>query len=107
MNDCTCDRYKKSDSLLNVTYKKILKEYAQDKLFLKKLKAAQVAWIALRNADEAAIYPDTAWDAYGSSHPMCRCDLLRTFTEERTKFLQRWLDGKEEGDPCGGSVRTK
>src|SRR5215471_10453531 len=42
--------YAKADAKLNQVYKRILHDYAQDKLFLDKLKAAQRAWITFRDA---------------------------------------------------------
>jgi uncharacterized protein YecT (DUF1311 family) len=107
MNQDACGKYKKSDATLNETYQRILREYGKDQVFIQKIKAAQRAWLAFRDAHIAAIYPDPDPRAYGSVNPMCRCLILVQLTEERTKALQQWIDGTIEGDVCAGSVRIK
>lgn len=97
--------YEKADKELNLVYKKILKEYAAQPLFIKKLKVAQRLWVQLRNAELAAKYPESG--SYGSVEPMCESIYLETLTRERIKFLKIWLTGIPEGDVCSGSVKSK
>ncbi|HZS08268.1 MAG TPA: lysozyme inhibitor LprI family protein [Blastocatellia bacterium] len=107
MNDEACGKYKKADAELNRIYNRILREYANDRIFLRKLKAAQRAWVIFRDAHLESIYPDPDPHTYGSVNPMCRCTVLSELTNERVKTLKAWLDGIEEGDVCAGNVRIK
>jgi uncharacterized protein YecT (DUF1311 family) len=97
--------YEKADKELNVVYKKILKEYAAQPIFIKRLKAAQRLWIQLRDAELSVRYPER--ENYGSGAAMCESLYLETLTRERTKFLKVWLAGIAEGDVCSGSVKNK
>jgi uncharacterized protein YecT (DUF1311 family) len=103
----SCGQLRKADASLNATYSKILKEYGNDAQFISKLKAAQRAWLAFRDAELEARFPKADKQAdYGTVYPMCRCTQLQELTEQRTKELRTWLDGIPEGDVCAGSVRT-
>jgi uncharacterized protein YecT (DUF1311 family) len=107
MSADSCAAYKKADSALNDTYKKVLSEYAKDRLFLQKLKTAQRAWVAYRDAHLDALYPAADKQAeYGSIYTTCRCAALEELTEQRTKELQKWLDGVPEGETCRGSIKS-
>jgi uncharacterized protein YecT (DUF1311 family) len=97
--------YQKADKELNLVYQKILKEYAAQPTFIKKLKVAQRLWVQLRDAELAAKYPNGG--SYGSVEPMCESLYLESLTRERTKFLRVWLTGIPEGDVCSGSVKSK
>lgn len=102
-----CASYKKADQSLNDTYKKVLAAYSKDTLFLQKLKAAQRAWVAFRDAHLDALYPAADKQAeYGSMFSTCRCAALQELTEQRTKELQKWLDGVPEGETCRGSIKS-
>ena len=57
MNRDACEKFKKSDAKLNQAYKRILADYQKDKLFIEKMKLAQRAWLAFRDAHLAAVYP--------------------------------------------------
>ena len=107
MNQEACAQYKKADQALNATYAKVLKDYTRDPQFLAKLKQAQRAWIAFRDAHLEASFPKTDKQAeYGSAYPTCRCNVLTELTEQREKELKVWADGIPEGDVCNGSVKT-
>lgn len=98
-----------ADSELNQVYQQIRNRYRGEQQFLNKLRDAQRAWIAFRDAEIEAIYPPPAsgsmQQAYGSMLPMCLAEQKARLTRERTAQLRRWLDGAEEGDPCAGSAR--
>jgi uncharacterized protein YecT (DUF1311 family) len=102
MNQMAYNDYKKSDSILNVTFKKIQKAFKNDKPFLKALKDAQLAWIKHRDAELEMKYPPRDFAYYGSMHPMCRAIYLQELTEERNKKLELWLNINED-DGCGGT----
>ncbi|RYZ47353.1 MAG: DUF1311 domain-containing protein [Proteobacteria bacterium] len=53
----SCAEFLKTDKELNDTYKEIQTKYKADSIFLKKLKKAQTAWIAFRDAHLEAVYP--------------------------------------------------
>ena len=106
LNEKACDKFKKADNDLNSVYNRILEVYKTDKTFIAKLKKAQVAWIAFRDAHIDAIFPlEDKRVEYGSVYPMCECGEREEITLKRISELKRWLDGIEEGDVCGGSIR--
>jgi|LakMenEpi03Aug12_release.lakeMendotaPanAssembly.Ray.scaffolds.fasta_scaffold221322_2 uncharacterized protein YecT (DUF1311 family) len=107
MNQEEQSKYLKADKELNLVYNKILKEYKSDSEFIKNFKNAQRIWIQFRDAEMKSKYPDREEGYYGSIHPMCWSIYLTELTEERTKKLNTWLLGIEEGDVCNGSVKTK
>jgi uncharacterized protein YecT (DUF1311 family) len=108
MNQDACDKYNKSDAELNKAYQQILKEYKSDALFIRKLKNAQRAWVAYRDAHISSVYPAVnTQNEYGSVYPACRCIKLTEITQERTRELQQWIDRTEEGDVCSGSVKIR
>jgi uncharacterized protein YecT (DUF1311 family) len=107
MNQDACAESRKADQALNATYAKVFKEYAKDPQFLAKLKQAQRAWIAFRDAHLVARFPKADKQAeYGSAYPACRCAVLTELTAQREKELKVWADGIPEGDVCNGSVKT-
>jgi|SRR6185369_14730023 len=100
-------KYLKADGDLNSIYQKILKEYAEDSVFIKNLKASQKLWVQFRDAEMKMKYPDREPGYYGSVQPMCWSIYLTQLTEDRIKTLKQWLDGVEEGDVCSGSAKIK
>jgi uncharacterized protein YecT (DUF1311 family) len=105
LNRSACAELDAADAELNRVYREIRERYRGETLFLDKLKTAQRAWIAFRDAELAAIYPAEAKQIeYGSIYPMCECTASAGLTRQRTAQLRGWLD-VEEGDACGGSRR--
>ena len=107
MNDQACNKYKKADAELNKVYRQVLSENKADVLFVSKLKNAQRAWVAYRDAQLEALYPAANPQEYGSVYPMCHCEAMTELARQRTKELQRWVDGVKEGDVCAGSVKIR
>jgi uncharacterized protein YecT (DUF1311 family) len=107
LNKEACGKLQKADEELNQTYNKILRVYKDDTEFIEKLRAAQRAWIAFKDAHIASIFPKSRQGDYGSVKPMCACEILAAFTSERTKVLNQWLTGVEEGEVCSGSIKSK
>lgn len=101
-----CD-FNRADAKLNKVYQRVLAEYRQDKIFIEKLRAAQRAWLAFRDAHIASIYPASDPREYGTVNRMCRCLILVSLTEVRTNMLQQWINGTIEGDVCAGSVKIR
>jgi len=107
MNECAASKLAQANQELNRVYQAIQSKHQDDPVFLQKLKLAQRAWINFRDAQIDMIYPhrdDSSY--YGSSLPMCVQGQLTTLTTERTKTLNTWLQGVEEGDVCAGSIKT-
>lgn len=106
MNGAACRKYARADDELNRVYRQIQREYADQPEFLEKLKEAQRAWLAYRDAHVDAVFPGEDKRAtYGSVFPMCHCGEMERLTTERTRVLQRWIKGLPEGDVCAGTIR--
>ena len=104
-NECAAKEYREADAELNRVYKAILEKYKKDPRFIDKLRAAQRAWLAYRDAEIEAKYPHANEPHYyGSIFPMCDSLYKAQLTQERVEKLREWLDGAEEGDACSGSV---
>lgn len=97
--------YFKADKRLNQVYNQIQLAYRNDKVFLKDLKQAQLAWIMFRDKQVALRYP--ARPGVGTATPMCRFAYTQELTEQRIAELQKWLDGIPEGDVCTGTIRSQ
>ena len=95
--------FERSDNELNRVYQEILKEYCSDTLFINNMKVAQRLWVKFRDAQVRMKYPDSD----SSIIPMCQYYYLEELTINRTKELNPWLDGVEEGDVCSGSIKIR
>lgn len=108
MNDDANKKYQQADRELNTIYSQILKEYKTDTAFIRRIKIAQRLWIQWRDAEMKAVFPaKNERLEYGSVFPMCYSMQLTDLTNERTKKLKVWINGVQEGEVCGGSVRVK
>lgn len=111
INACAGAAFGRADAELNRVWQAIQTKYADQPVFLARLKAAQRAWLSFRDAEMAARFPlapgQQAHVEYGSVFPMCESQLKATLTAQRTAQLKVWLDGVEEGDVCSGSVKLK
>jgi uncharacterized protein YecT (DUF1311 family) len=107
-NQCATSHLKAVDDEMNRVYQAILSKYKADREFLAKLRNAQRAWLAFRDAELEARFPfKDKQSHYGSVYPMCSNLFLVERTQERIKQLREWLDGVEEGEVCAGSVQYK
>lgn len=95
------------DAALNSSYQRILRIYADDPVFIAKLKASQRAWLKFRDAELEALFPHAGSGRYGSSYMQARRHWMGKLTEERTMQLARWLEGAEPGDEFAGSIKQK
>ena len=107
MNEDAATIFKEADKKLNSLYQKILKDYADDPVFIASFKKAQRCWITFRDAQLKMKYPDREPGYYGSTQPMLETRYLTELTKDRIKALQVWIDGVQEGDLSGGTVRVK
>jgi len=110
LNECGRADDAAADRELNRVYQRILKKYADQPLFIERLREAQRAWLKYRDAQIAMKYPaakdDREQALYGSVYPMCYATYKAELTARRSKELREWLSGTKEGDVCAGSVKT-
>ncbi|MGO8793671.1 MAG: lysozyme inhibitor LprI family protein [Candidatus Sulfotelmatobacter sp.] len=98
LNSCAAQDSSAADAELNRVYKDLLLKNKGDDNATKKLKDAQRAWIAFRDAELEALYPaQDKQREYGSIYPMCYAMVASAMTKERTAQLRRILQDK---DPC-------
>src|SRR5262245_16129559 len=97
INACHGQRRERADAEMNRVYPAALKRLEKDKKASDKLKAAQRAWLAFRDAEVAARFPTGASSENGSVYPMCTASALTELTEARTEQLRVWVDGVEAG----------
>ena len=107
MNQDAAGEFKAADKELNAIYQQILEDYADDDVFLANLKKAQRCWIDFRDAQLKMKYPDREPGYYGSIQPVCEMTYLTELTQDRIKTLNVWIEGVEEGNLCGGTVKVK
>ncbi len=104
LTECGSTDYKGADDELNRTYQQLLKKAAGDPIAVQKIRAAQSAWVAFRDAQIAALYPgEDKQKEYGTVFPMCANLALADLTRERTKMLKHMLSPLE-GDVCDGGL---
>jgi uncharacterized protein YecT (DUF1311 family) len=98
MNRCADDDSRAADAELNRVYQDLLSKTKGDANATKKLRDAQRAWIAFRDAEVQALYPaEDKQQEYGSIYTMCYAKVVTTMTKGRTAQLRRMLQDK---DPC-------
>jgi uncharacterized protein YecT (DUF1311 family) len=102
VNKCAEDEFKRADEEMNRTYENLLARAAKNPVAVKKIKAAQAAWIVFREAHLEAIFPaENKPAAYGAVQPMCASLLRAELARDRMKVLESMIK-PEEGDVCGG-----
>ncbi|HEY2496656.1 MAG TPA: lysozyme inhibitor LprI family protein [Candidatus Angelobacter sp.] len=90
MNACASEEAARADAELNAVYRKVLTQAGKQEEVVAKIKAAERAWIAYRDAYMDAMYPAKNKQAeYGSVYPM-EADLLRA------KLTQRQITALKE-----------
>jgi uncharacterized protein YecT (DUF1311 family) len=108
LNQCAALEFEAADQELNTVYQSVIQKHEANEAFLEKLRVAQRAWIAFRDAELEAMFPHKDEPRYyGSVFPLCWHNYLAKVTEERTRKLRRWIEGVEEGDVCAGSLPVK
>ena len=93
MNACASAEAGRVDAELNKVYRELLSKAADDPEAVAKIKAAENAWIAYREAYMDAMYPAKDKPAeYGSIYPM-EAELLRAkLTQRQIIALQELLE---------------
>jgi len=103
MNACAVDELAQADRQLNEVYQALLKKEAKNTQFIQKLRTAQRAWVAFRNAELDAMYAcaePNATACWGSLLPVRYTSYKAKLTCERTERLRRLL---KEGPPADDS----
>jgi len=115
MNACASEEAARVDTELNEVYRNVLARAGKQQEAVAKIKAAERAWIAYRDAYMDAMYPAKEKQAeYGSIYPM-EADLLRAKLTQRQvialrELLQQYTGAEHSGaaetvDPNAGSTR--
>jgi uncharacterized protein YecT (DUF1311 family) len=94
LNVCAKDEYDQADRELNHTYQLLVKEATADKLFVSRLKLAQRAWIAYRDAELDAYFACAEPDVricFGSMYPLLYFSRKTALTHERSNHLKQIL----------------
>jgi len=92
MNACANEEASRVEAQLNDVYRKLLLQTASQREAGEKIKAAERAWVAYRDAFIDAMYPAKDKQAeYGSIYPM-EADLLRAkLTDRQVTALKELL----------------
>lgn len=94
MNQCAGRNFDAADAELNRVYRQVVDRLASDPEGLAKLKAAERAWVAFRDAE--CTFAAMSVEA-GSIHPMIWLGCREEQTQARTRVLQGYL-ACEDGD---------
>ena len=96
LNACAAEDYAEADAALNAAWRDLTRRLADQPLALQRLRAAQRAWLAFRDAEVASLLPVADGEdprlAHGSMYPMLLNGILATLTRERTAQLHARLD---------------
>ncbi|MDR3734293.1 MAG: lysozyme inhibitor LprI family protein [Acidobacteriaceae bacterium] len=99
MNYCAAEDTKRSDQELNRVYQQLLAKVKTDVLATNKIKMAERAWVAYRDAEIDAMWPLGNAMEYGSVNPMCVYMYRKDLIDARIKQLKFMLSS-ESGDVC-------
>jgi uncharacterized protein YecT (DUF1311 family) len=98
MNACASEEAARFDAELNNVYHKLLSQAESQEQAVAKIKTAERAWIAYRDAYMDAMYPASNKQAeYGSIYPM-QADLLRAKLTKRQVAALKELLGQYNGE---------
>ena len=101
LNACAADELNEADQKLNKVYAALLKKEAKNTAFIQKLRAAQRAWIAFRDAELDATYAcqnSNARVCWGSLLPVRYTSYKAKLTCERTERLRQFLTNGPPAD---------
>jgi uncharacterized protein YecT (DUF1311 family) len=108
MNNCAHRDLARAEAELNRLYRELEVRYKDDQVFIKRLRAAQSAWLKFRDAQLEMKFPPRPGEPYyyGSIFPMCSMLYLQQLTDDRVATLKEWLAGSSDGDVCSGSTKS-
>ena len=97
INACANEEAARVDGELNDVYRKLLSKAAGEPEAVAKIKAAERAWIAYRDAYMEAMYPAEDKQAeYGSIYPMEAALLRAELTQQQVAALKRLVQQYSE-----------
>jgi uncharacterized protein YecT (DUF1311 family) len=99
MTACAYDAFKKSDRKLNETWQALLWKERGDSNYIEKLREAQKAWMAFRDAEVAARFACEQQDmqrCWGSMYGTSLNYFKKKLTDERQARLQEMLEKGRE-----------
>lgn len=106
MNASSAAECDEAEAELSQVYRAIVLSYQDDRIFLEELRSAQESWTRFRYDHLNCLHPaESKRLECGSVFPMCVALAKADLTRSRTVQLRRWLEGKEEGETCSGSIR--
>jgi|GEM_PF-5843273 len=92
MNMAAKMEYDRAEKTLRYEYSRILKKYSKNRLFIKRITAAQRAWLVYRGEYIESIFPGkNKSSAWGSMYAMSYNLEMARITWERVKDLHRWV----------------
>ncbi len=102
INRCASDEAARVDTELNELYRKLLSQAASQEAAVEKIKAAERAWIAYRDAYVDAMYPAKNKQAeYGSIYPteaaLLRAKLTQRQVTALKELIQQYSDEEHSG----------
>jgi uncharacterized protein YecT (DUF1311 family) len=98
--------YTETEKLHQQVYDEIIAIYGDNKESIEFLRRSQRAWIAFRDAQIRAIWPEIeTGERMGTAERMCISIELEKITRQRILQLLTWRNGIEEGD-VGAGTRT-
>jgi len=107
MSACASEEAARADAELNEVYRKLLSHAGSQEEAVAKIKTAERAWIAYRDAYMDAMYPAKDKQAeYGSIYPM-EADLLRAKLTQRQVTALKELLQQYGGEEHSGTAETK
>jgi uncharacterized protein YecT (DUF1311 family) len=108
MNACANEEAARVDAELNDAYRKLLSKAAGQPESVAKIKVAQRAWIAYRDAYTDAMYPAKDKQAeYGSIYPMEIALLSAKLTQQQVAALRELLQQYSGAEHSGAAVESK
>jgi hypothetical protein len=107
MTKQSAEDLKKAEYELDSLYKRVLRNYSDDSIFIKNFKLSQNFWLKYYNAEIKARYPDYPQNHFGSEVSMCTTDYALTLIAVRIKEVNEWLLGVDDNNDCEGSLKEE
>ena len=95
LNACASEEAKRVDAELNRVYRELLSKNSDDPAAVEKIKKAQRAWVAFRDAYVEAMFPaEDKLAEYGSMYPMEVDLILAGLTRRQVDALKDLIRGR-------------
>jgi len=101
-----CDELDAVDLEMNETLSAVEEKFKQEKIFLAKLKNAQIKWIQYKDRHVDALFPkkQSFYEKnYKEDYNQCKCREWARLTKLRTEELKSWLKEGSDND-CPSSL---